>query len=63
MKGQFAMAMQQAKDQTALALQAQKDEAAHDREELKGMVQMLLAQMMPPPSLADEAVEDTDGPA
>lgn len=66
MRGQIALAMQQAKDQAAQSLQAQKDEAAHDREELKGMVQMLMAQMMPPPALAAEVVENvggSDGPA
>lgn len=63
MKGQIALAMQAQKDQASQALQAQKDEAAHDREELKGMIQMLMAQMIPPPSLADEAVEVGDGQA
>jgi hypothetical protein len=33
------------------ALQAQKDAAAHDREELKGFVQVLIQKMQPPPAL------------
>ena len=46
------------KAQSAAELQASKDAAAYDREELKGMVQMLLQQMQPPVSLATDVAGD-----
>lgn len=46
------------KAQSAQALQAAKDAAAYDREELKGMVQMLMKQMQPPPQLAADVAGD-----
>lgn len=46
------------KAQGASALQESKDAAAYDREELKGMVQMLMKQMQPPPALAADVAGD-----
>ena len=46
------------KRDTALMLQAAKDESAQDREELKGVIELLKQQIMPPPQLAAAAAED-----
>lgn len=51
MKQETVRAVEHMKQAFADALQAQKDAAAHDREELKGFVQVLISKMTPPPSL------------
>ena len=49
------------------AMQRAKDDAAYDREELKGMIELIKAQIQPPPALVAEVEEDmaeeSDGPA
>jgi len=46
------------KRETALMLQKMKDEAAQDREELKGVIELLKSQMQPPPMLAQAVAQD-----
>ena len=57
-KGQNAQQIEQIKQQFAQSLQAQKDDAAYDREELKGMLQVLIQQMQPPPQLTADVSQD-----
>ena len=49
--------------ESAERIAAVQADAAHDREELKGLVSMLLQKMTPPPQLAAEVSEDMgEGP-
>lgn len=57
-KAESAQQMELLKRETALMLQAAKDDSAQDREELKGMIAMLIQQMQPPPQLAAAVSED-----
>ena len=57
-KAQQAMQIEAFKRDTALMLQAAKDESAQDREELKGVIELLKQQIQPPPALAMAASED-----
>ena len=57
-KAQQAMQIEAFKRDTALMLQAAKDESAQDREELKGVIELLKQQIMPPPQLAAATAED-----
>jgi hypothetical protein len=41
-----------------MMLQSQKDDGAQDREELKGMIALLLQKMQPPPQLAADVSQD-----
>jgi hypothetical protein len=57
-RGQNSQQLEAIKQQFQQSLQAQKDDAAYDREELKGMLQVLIQQMQPPPVLAQAVNED-----
>lgn len=57
-KAQAAAQMELLKRETALMLQGQKDDSAQDREELKGMIALLLQKLQPPPQLASDVSED-----
>ena len=55
-----AQSLEAMKGDIALALQQTKNEGAHNVEELKGLVQMLLAKLQPDPAVADGG-EDPPG--
>ena len=57
-KAESAQQMELLKRETALMLQAAKDDSAQDREELKGMIALLIQQSAPPPQLAAEVSQD-----
>jgi hypothetical protein len=55
---QEKMAIEQMRQQTTLAKTEMDNDAKRDIEELKGVVQMLMQQMMPPPQLASNVAQD-----
>jgi hypothetical protein len=58
MKYQAQYAIESLKQQTAMQIAEMNNDAKRDVEELKGMVQMLIQQMQPPPMLADNVAQD-----
>lgn len=55
---QSRQAVEALKAETSIQIAKISADAAHDREELKGLVQMLLQQMQPPPQLAAAVSQD-----
>lgn len=58
---QFDASIQQMQIESAERIAALQADAAHDREELKGLVSMLLQKMQPPPALAGAVAKDMAG--
>lgn len=58
MKYQAQAEIEQMKQSTAIQIAEMNNDRARDVEELKGMVQMLIQQMQPPPQLAENVAQD-----
>lgn len=58
MKYQAQQQIEMIRQQTALQIAEMNNDAKRDVEELKGMVQMLIQQMQPPPQLAQNVAQD-----
>lgn len=58
MKYQSVAQIEAMRQDTAIQIAEMNNDRARDVEELKGMVQMLLQQMQPPPQLADNVAQD-----